>query len=473
MTVSARPAQAVPSVEFDPWLIRKLNQLEPCYASFPTEDHFSDDFTQDEYLQAVDGARAMGGRYPLSLSLHIPFCSSLCHFCACNRVIATDRNEVVTYLDHLKLEIDMQGKLFAGMNRVAQLNFVGGGTSSYLSDDQMDGLLAHLQRWFQFAPDHFGEYSIEIDPRTATPAHVRKLRAQGFNCASISVQDFDPEVQKAVNRIQSEGQTLALIDAARRANFRSIGIDLVYGLPKQTLMTVAQTLSKILAANPDRIAIHNYAHLPHIFKSPRRMAESELPSAETRLDMLFLCIKRLIDAGYVYIGMDHFARPTDDFALAQRQGRLHRNFQGYSTHDEADLISFGISAISTVGATYSQNEKALNTYYRRIARNELPIARGIRLTMDDLLRLIIIRTLMCHFELSFSSIELSYPIVFKEYFVHELARLRELEQDGLVKIDDDWLTVTLKGRLLIRNICMIFDRHLNDSRESQQSPKAI
>jgi oxygen-independent coproporphyrinogen-3 oxidase len=242
--------------------------------------------------------------------------------------------------------------------------------------------------------------------------------------------------------------------------FRSISVDLIYGLPKQNLMTMAQTLGKVIAASPDRIAIYNYAHLPHLFKPQRRIAEDDLPSADTKLDMLFLCIKRLRDAGYVYIGMDHFAKPTDDLAVAQMQGRLHRNFQGYSTHADTDMVSVGVSAISAVGATYSQNEKSLDAYYDRIAQGDLPIARGIKLSMDDLLRRLIIQRLMCDFELSISSIEMAYPITFSKYFSTEIDKLNTLEKDGLLKIDDDWISVSLKGRLLIRNVCMIFDRYL-------------
>lgn len=472
MAVSGTSAPVAPSVEFDAQLIRKLNQLGPRYTSYPTADRFSDAFGIGEYLQAVAGVRALGVRHPLSLYLHVPFCDTVCYYCACNKVVTKDRSKAATYLDYLKREIELQGKLFAGMNPVEQLHF-GGGTPTYLSDQQMDDLMAHLRHWFQFAPDEVGEYSIEVDPRTVTPQRIRTLRAQGFNRISLGVQDFDAVVQKAVNRIQPEAQTLAVIHAAREADFRSISIDLIYGLPKQNIITMAQTLGKVIAADPDRIAIYNYAHLPHLFKPQRRIAEEDLPSADTKLDMLFLCIKRLTEAGYVYIGMDHFAKPTDDLAVAQQQGRLHRNFQGYSTHAEADLISCGVSAISSVGATYSQNEKTLDSYYARLDNNELPIARGIKLSMDDFLRRIIIQMLMCHFELSISSIEMAYPVTFSSYFAAELEKLRILEADGLVKVDDQWLTVTLKGRLLIRNICMVFDRHLATKQAPGRYSKTI
>ena len=462
-------SNGVPSIEFDSQLIRKLSRLGPRYTSYPTADRFDGAFGSAEYLKAVAGVREMGLRHPISLYLHIPFCNTVCYYCGCNKVVTRDLDKAVTYLDYLKREITMQGKLFAGMNQVEQLHF-GGGTPTYLSDEQMDDLLTHLHTWFSFAPDDIGEYSIEVDPRTVTPERIRTLRRQGFNRISLGVQDFDPVVQQAVNRVQPVEQTFGVIRAAREAQFRSISIDLIYGLPKQNVITMAQTLAKVIEADPDRIAIYNYAHLPHLFKPQRRIAEDDLPDAETKLDMLFLCIKRLTEAGYVYIGMDHFAKPNDDLAVAQRQGRLHRNFQGYSTHAESDLVSCGVSAISAVGATYSQNEKTLDAYYARLDNGELPVARGIRLNMDDLLRRVIIQMLMCHFELSMSSLELAYPITFRDYFAPELERLRALEADGLVRIEDQWLTVTLKGRLLIRNICMVFDRHLNAPARVEAQP---
>jgi oxygen-independent coproporphyrinogen III oxidase len=317
-----------------------------------------------------------------------------------------------------------------------------------------------LRRSFTFSSDAEGEFSIEIDPRTVDPGRVHSLRAQGFNRISLGVQDFDEDVQKAVNRIQPEELTLRAISAARDARFKSISIDLIYGLPKQTVMTMSQTLSKVIAADPDRISIYNYAHMPHLFKSQRLIADDDIPSAQAKLDMLALCIRRLTDAGYVYIGMDHFAKPDDELAIAQRQGRLHRNFQGYSTHAGAEMVSCGVSAISAVGSTYSQNEKSLEHYYERIERGELPIARGLKLSNDDLLRRMVIQMLMCNFELSMKAFELAYPISFSTYFFKEIEKLRELEADGLLSIDDDWLTVTPKGRFLVRNICMAFDRYL-------------
>jgi oxygen-independent coproporphyrinogen III oxidase len=455
---------AVPAVQFDADLIRKMSRQGPRYTSYPTADRFTDTFGVGDYLKAVNHVRAMGGRNPISLYVHIPFCEHLCYYCACNKIVTKVRSKADIYLTYLKREIDMQAKLFADMNQVEQLHF-GGGTPTYLNDAQMGDLLAHIRKSFRLANDDVGEYSIEIDPRTVSPERIHTLRAQGFNRVSLGVQDFDPDVQKAVNRIQPEQKTLEVIQAARDAGFRSISIDLIYGLPKQNLITMNQTLNKVISANPDRLSIYNYAHMPTLFKSQRRISEDELPSAETKLDMLSLCIRRLTEAGYVYIGMDHFAKPEDDLAIAQRQGRLHRNFQGYSTHADAEMVSVGVSAISAVGSTYSQNDKTLEGYYERIEQGELPIVRGKKMDLDDVLRRIIIQMLMCNFELSVNSLELAYPISFANYFSKEIVKLKELEGLGLLVMDDEWITVTPKGRLLIRNICMVFDRYLDAPQE--------
>ena len=455
----AAPLVFTPSVEFDADLLGRLGKSGPRYTSYPTADRFGPGFGYRDYLHAVAGLRTRGGKRPLSLYLHIPFCDTVCYYCACNKIVTRRRDKAVLYLSYLKREIEMQSLLFAGMNEVEQLH-LGGGTPTYLSDEQMGDLMAHLRRSFRFAPDAAGEYSIEVDPRTVSVARVHSLRRQGFNRISLGVQDFDPEVQVAVNRVQPEHETRAVIDAARAAGFRSVSIDLIYGLPRQTLDTMRQTLDKVVAAGPDRISVYHYAHMPHLFKPQRRILAAEMPDSDTKLGMLQLCIERLGAAGYVYIGMDHFAKPDDDLAVAQRQGRLHRNFQGYSTHADTDLVSCGVSGISAVGATYSQNAKTLEEYYDAIDANELPVARGIRLSMDDLLRRAIIQKLMCQFELSIPAIEQAFPIVFAQYFANELAQLRQLERDGLLSLGPEWLSVSMKGRLLIRNVCMVFDRYL-------------
>jgi oxygen-independent coproporphyrinogen-3 oxidase len=448
-----------PAVEFDAGLIARLSRNGPRYTSYPTADRFTESFGYRDFLHAVADLRTRGGAKPLSLYLHIPFCDTVCYYCACNKIVTKNRDKAMTYLGYLKREVEMQGRLFGGINEVEQLHF-GGGTPTYLSDVQMEDLMAHLRRCFRFAPDAVGEYSIEIDPRTVSPERVHSLRRQGFNRISLGVQDFDPDVQLAVNRVQPEAQTRAVIAAARGAGFRSVSIDLIYGLPKQTPDTMRATLDKVIDVSPDRIAVYHYAHLPHLFKAQRRINEADMPDSDTKLRMLQLCIERLTAAGYVYIGMDHFARPDDDLAVAQRQGRLHRNFQGYSTHADSDLVSCGVSAISAVGATYSQNVKTLDAYYDALDRNELPVARGVRLSMDDVLRRSVIQKLMCQFELSIEATEEAFPIAFHAYFARELAELDALARDGLVEIEPDWITVTQKGRLLIRNVCMVFDRYL-------------
>ncbi|MEO7496621.1 MAG: oxygen-independent coproporphyrinogen III oxidase [Massilia sp.] len=470
--VSATTVAIVPLVQSEPQLLTRLSQSGPRYTSYPTADRFSGAFGYRDYLQAVAGLRTRGGAKPLSIYLHIPFCDTVCYYCACNKIVTKQRDKAVTYLSYLKREIEMQAMLLNGLSQVEQLH-LGGGTPTYLSDAQMGELMAHLRRRFTFADDEVGEYSIEVDPRTVSRERVLSLRRQGFNRISLGVQDYDPQVQKAVNRVQPEAETQAIIDAAREAGFRSVSVDLIYGLPKQTVMTMAQTITKVIAANPDRIAIYHYAHLPHLFKPQRRIDEADMPSSEAKLDMLGLCIRRLTEAGYVYIGMDHFAKPDDDLAVAQRQGRLHRNFQGYSTHAESELISCGVSAISAVGATYSQNVKTLDAYYELIDRNELPIERGIKLTMDDLLRRSLIQKLMCNFELSIGALEQAFPIVFADYFAPELERLRALEDDGLITVGPDWLSVTARGRLLIRNICMVFDRYLNEKSAVPRYSKTV
>lgn len=469
MTLQTIPIHPVQHVEFDGGLIRRLSQSGPRYTSYPTADRFTEQFGYRDYLQAVSHLHARGKRHPLSLYIHIPFCDTVCYYCGCNKIVTKNREKAATYLAYLKREIAMQGKLFAEFNHVEQLHF-GGGTPTYLSDAQMDDLMQHIRRWFRFADDAEGEYSIEVDPRSVTPERIHSLRHQGFNRISLGVQDFDPEVQKAVNRIQPEEKTLDTIRAARDAGFRSISVDLIYGLPKQTVMSMNQTISKVIAADPDRIAVYHYAHLPHLFKMQRRMKDEDMPSSDAKLDMLSLCIRRLNEAGYVYIGMDHFAKPNDELAIAQRQGLLHRNFQGYSTHAESDLIACGVSAIGSVGMCYSQNAKTLEEYYDRLDQGELPVVRGYQLSMDDVLRRFIIQMLMCNFELSIRSLEEAYPIKFDAYFVPELEQLKELQELGLLTMDGEWIEVTLKGRLLIRNICMVFDRHLQLARQVQSEP---
>ena len=469
MSTSSITASAIDAVEFDAAIISKLSQSGPRYTSYPTADRFVPDFGYGQFLEAVAGLRLRRSQRPLSLYIHVPFCDTICYYCGCNKIVTKDHGKAATYLGYLKQELDMQGRLFAGIGQIEQLHF-GGGTPTYLSDRQMGDLMAYLRENFDFAPDALGEYSIEIDPRTVTPERIHSLRAQGFNRVSLGVQDFDPEVQQAVNRIQPEAETRAVMAAARDAGFRSISIDLIYGLPRQTMDTMERTLDKVIDASPDRIALYNYAHLPHLFKAQRLIVAEDLPDAETKLQMLGLCIARLTEAGYVYIGMDHFALPDDDLARSQREGELHRNFQGYSTHADAPMVALGVSAISAVGRSYSQNEKVLSHYYERLDKGELPVARGIALGDDDLLRRSVIGQLMCDFELDLGALALPGGVPAEVYFAAELERLLPLAEQGLLSIDGLRLTVSMRGRLLIRNICMVFDHYLHAPRPEGPSP---
>ncbi len=466
MVVAGVLSPSTSTVEFDLSVVQKMRQSGPRYKSYPTTDRFTDAFDYRDYLQAVASMRTHGTKKPLSIYVHIPFCDMVCDYCDWNKVVGKKVDKAATYLSYLKREIAMQGQLFVGMNTVEQLHF-GGGTPTYISDAQMDDLMTHLRRWFRFSSDEIGEYSIEINPLTTSADRVHSLRRQGFNRISFGIQNLDEEVHKAPNHIQPTAQVFSILGAARDAGFRSISVDLMYGFPLQTIETISRTLAATIDAKPDRIAIYNYTHSPHLFKPHCKMTGDALPNTETKLDLLALCIRTLTEAGYTYIGMNHFAKPDDDLAIAQQQGRLHRNFQGYSIHADSDMVSCGVSAISAVGMTYSQNVKTLEAYYDRIDKNELPIARGIKLSMDDVLRRRIIQMLMCNFELSISSIESAYPIVFADYFCAELKILHELEQDGLLSVDDGWLSVSGKGRFVIRNICMIFDHYL-DAFDKQQ-----
>ncbi len=456
---------------FDPEIIRRFDVNGPRYTSYPTADRFVEAFGADAYKLWL-GKRNIGGiSRQLSLYVHIPFCNTICYYCACNKIITKDHGRSAKYLRYLAKELALQsGFLDGGDHEVAQLHW-GGGTPTFLSHGEMRQLMTATRRHFRLIEG--GEYSIEVDPRKVDRATVELLGELGFNRMSIGVQDFDTAVQQAVNRVQSEEETLAVIEAARANRFKSISIDLIYGLPKQTLQGFGRTLERVIAANPDRVSIYNYAHLPSLFKPQRRIPEADMPSADARLQILALAISRMTEAGYVYIGMDHFAKPDDELAIAQRQGRLHRNFQGYSTHSDCDLLAFGISSISKVGPTYSQNVKTLDEYYDLLDNATLPVYRGIELNADDLLRRSIIQSLMCHFELSIESIEIAHLIDFAKYFATELEDLRELVAAELVRIDDKWISVLPRGRMLVRAISMVFDRYLRADRQRTRYSKVI
>ncbi len=455
---------------FDQQLIRRFDINGPRYTSYPTADRFVEAFDA-EALKVWLAKRTIGGvSKPLSLYFHIPFCNTICYYCACNKIITKDHGRSAKYLKYIAKEIAMQAACLEGSRQVAQLH-LGGGTPTFLSHDEMRELMAAVREHFTLLPN--GEYSIEVDPRKVDFDTVKLLADLGFNRMSVGVQDFAEDVQQAVNRVQSFEETRLVIDAARQTGFRSVSMDLIYGLPKQNVISFNRTLEQVLQISPDRISLYSYAHLPGLFKPQRRILMSDMPSADTKLQLLQLGIRRLTEAGYVYIGMDHFARPDDELTIAQRQGRLHRNFQGYSTHAECDLLAFGVSAIGKVGPVYAQNVKTLDEYYDALDRDELPVLRGIELTADDLLRRSIIQALMCHFELSMQSIEIAHLIDFREYFAEELANLAEMQQAGLVRIEGDWISVMPAGRLLVRGIAMVFDRYLRADRERKRYSRVI
>lgn len=461
-----------PTVEFDPALLRKLDRNGPRYTSYPTADRFVEAFDAEAYKQCAS-RRALGAlRRPLSLYVHLPFCDTVCYYCACNKIITKDHSRSARYVEYLKRELSLQAELFRGNPEILQMHW-GGGTPTFLSDAEIRDLMTAIRSRFRLAPETRGEFSIEIDPRKADATTIKMLRELGFNRLSFGVQDFDPNVQRAVNRWQPEAQTVAVIEAARRADYRSISVDLIYGLPRQTVASFERTLDKIIALAPDRIALYNYAHLPAVFKPQRRIDEADLPLPDVKLEILGLAIEKFTAAGYIYIGMDHFAKPGDELAVAQRQGRLQRNFQGYSTHAECDLIALGVSAIGKLPCAYSQNVRTLKDYYDRLDCGILPVMRGLELSLDDLLRWAIIQGLMCHFELVKEGIETGYLIDFDRYFARELAELEGFVDHGLLTIDDDWISVTPKGRLFIRNICMVFDKYLRADQERARYSKVI
>lgn len=455
---------------FDPQVIRRFDVSGPRYTSYPTADRFVEAFDAAAYRSWL-AKRTIGGiGRPLSLYFHIPFCNTICYYCACNKIITKDHGRSAKYLKYLGKELALQAAALDGPHDVVQLHW-GGGTPTFLSHDEMKRLMEMTQKHFRLLPE--GEYSIEVDPRKVDRETVKLLAELGFNRMSVGVQDFNPLVQQAVNRIQSKEETQVVIEAAREFGFKGISVDLIYGLPKQNVISFNHTLDEVIKLSPDRLSIYNYAHLPHLAKPQRRIDEADLPSPEAKLQILQLAIRRLTDAGYVFIGMDHFAKPDDELAVAQRQGRLHRNFQGYSTHAEADLLAFGVSAISKVGPTYCQNYRTLDEYYDALDQGELPVMRGIELSADDLLRRSIIQALMCHFELSIESIEIAHLIDFKSYFAEELADLAEMEKAGLLSLDDQWITVEPRGRLLVRVIAMVFDKYLRADRERVRYSKVI
>ncbi len=454
---------------FDPELINRYDRPGPRYTSYPTATQFHSGFTAADHSRHARNAAALTPA--LSLYVHLPYCSTICYYCACNKIVTKDRSHAQPYLDRLQRELAMQAELVAG-TQVEQLHW-GGGTPTFITPAQISALMQAIDRHFTLSQAATREFSIEIDPREAPPATIDLLRQLGFNRLSLGVQDFDPRVQQAVNRIQPEAITRRAIDAARTAGFDSLSIDLIYGLPRQSVASFATTLDTLIDIAPDRVSLFNYAHMPELFKQQRGINALELPAPAEKLAILRLAIERLTDAGYVYIGMDHFAKADNALTRAQQRGDLYRNFQGYSTHAHCNLLGLGISAISMLGSSYSQNCRSEAEYFTAIDQGRLPLFRGVELDADDLLRRAVITALICHFQLDIATIERDHRIDFSSYFNSEIKALKPMIEDELLELDARQITIKPRGKLLIRNICMVFDRYLAQQSVEQRFSRTI
>jgi oxygen-independent coproporphyrinogen III oxidase len=451
-------------------MLKNFDVPGPRYTSYPTADRFVEAFDDQSYQLALSQRRLNRAVAPLSIYIHIPFCESLCFFCACNKIVTKHHERATEYLQYLKQEIDLHVRALGKGQQVTQLH-IGGGSPTFFSDQELTELMAYIRQHFKLPYE--GEFSIEIDPRTVDESRLQYLASLGFNRLSFGVQDFNEQVQKAVHRIQSTEQVFKLVESARRLKFQSVNVDLIYGLPKQTSETFSRTIDQLIKLKPDRVALYAYAHLPERFKPQRRIFAEELPSASTKVDLLSDAISRLLDAGYVYVGMDHFALPDDALAVAKRQGRLHRNFQGYSTQSDCDLIGLGVSAIAKVGNTYSQNTKTLEDYYDLLNQQRFPVVRGLALTHDDLLRRTVIMALMCQGGFEYAEIEQNYLINFKEYFSDIQESLAKFAGLGFLEMDENGLQVSDKGWYFVRAIAMLFDRYLQTDQNRSRFSKII
>ncbi len=464
------PGQPAQNVCFDQKLISRYGGRGPRYTSYPTALQFDESLTVDDYKRAASISN--DSHRPLSLYVHIPFCKSLCYYCACNKIITRNAERVDKYLGYLYREIELQAELFDDDRVVEQLHF-GGGTPTYLSIEQLCDLMTHIAGSFKLDHSDQREFSIEVDPRTVDATTIKVLADLGFNRLSLGIQDFDPDVQRAINRIQKAEDVSALLDQSRSAGFNSISFDLIYGLPHQTVESFDSTLDKVIAMRPDRLAVYNYAHLPARFKGQRMIKDGDIPLPETRLQILDHTISKLTDAGYIYIGMDHFALPDDELVRAQNNNTLQRNFQGYSTHRECDLVALGVSAIGHIGNTYAQNTTTTMEYEAMLDAGNLAIKHGIEVDADDQLRAKVIQDLMCHDQLVFADFGATNKINFAEYFATELTRLEPLADDGLILLGPKGIQITTKGRLLLRSIAMTFDRYLADDLNDGRFSRAI
>ncbi len=445
-------------------VIRRYDLSGPRYTSYPTAPQFQENFSEAEVIAAISRSNASGR--PLSLYFHIPFCDTVCYYCGCNKVVTANKQRARPYLNNLIGEIELRAAQFDRSRPVNQLHW-GGGTPTYISDDEKRELMRATHRCFNLLDDDSGEYSIEIHPGGTTPDTLRVLRELGFNRLSMGIQDFNPTVQKAVNRFNSYAEVKALVNVARQEQFHSLSMDLIYGLPHQTVGTVCHTLDQVIELNPDRLSLFNYAHMPHLFKTQKQMDERTLPAATEKLRILETAIHKLTDAGYIYIGMDHFARPDDSLAIAQQHGQLQRNFQGYATHGNCDLLAMGVSSISAIDNIFVQNYKDIPSYSDAIIKGLTPVYKGLILSRDDQIRQAVINQLICHFTLNFADINLQLAINFATYFAAELEQLAAFDRDGLIHLGDNELTVSDDGRLLIRRICMVFDAYLQPTNQLQ------
>ena len=459
-------------VTFNTDLIKRYDVAGPRYTSYPTAVQFVEGFDANAYQRYTSASNAELIPKPLSLYVHLPFCHSLCYYCGCTKKVTRHEHQGVRYLELLHSEIEMQGKLFDYDRDVVQLHF-GGGTPTYHNDDQLTALKSQVGEHFSLSTNESREYSIEVDPRTVGNERLEKLAEIGFNRISLGVQDIDPAVQKAVNRIQDTQATLDMVENSRKFGFNSVSIDLIYGLPLQTVESFSKTIDTVVAAKPNRLAVYNYAHMPHIFRAQRMINKDDIPSPQTKLDLMELTIQKLTEEGYVYIGMDHFALPDDELTLSQREGHLQRNFQGYSTRRECDLVGLGVSAIGKVGDCYAQNLKDIPSWQSAVAEGQLPIWRGVSLTTEDRLRRSIIESIMCHGEVNFDHFESNYAIDFNDHFALELGGIERLEKDGLLKISDEGFRATPEGRLLLRSIAMVFDEYLQSVENTPRFSRVI
>jgi oxygen-independent coproporphyrinogen-3 oxidase len=446
-------------VRFNTDLIKRYDVAGPRYTSYPTAVQFVEGFDANTYQRFIEASNNELIPKPLSVYVHLPFCRSLCYYCGCTKKVTRHDEQGVRYLDLLHREIEMQGQLFDHDRIVEQLHF-GGGTPTFHDDRQLTALMEQLGKYFSLSSDESREFSIEVDPRTVGSERLASLAEMGFNRISLGVQDIDPRVQKAVNRIQDTQDTLDMVEQSRDLGFNSVSIDLIYGLPLQTLDSFSKTIDTIVAVKPNRLAVYNYAHMPHIFRAQRMIDAADIPSAETKLELMELTIRKLTEEGYVYIGMDHFALPDDELTIAQKEGHLQRNFQGYSTRKQCDLVGLGVSAIGKVGDCYAQNLKDLPSWQSSVAEGKLPIWRGISLKTEDRLRRRIIESIMCHGEVVFDKFEKNFAIDFNDHFALELGNLQRLEKDGLLIMDTEGFKATPEGRLLLRSIAMTFDEYL-------------